>query len=313
MVEVKEDLIGRIFGELTVVERGEDHITPSGKAFPKWVCQCACGNKKEIMGIVLKQERATTCGCRFNYIQPTFKDLTGCVFGRLTVIKRAEDYVFNGGKEPQWLCLCSCGKQTVVKGSSLRSGKTQSCGCYGHERAADAAKKACKKYNDYEVQEDYVIMYTTKGEPFFVDLEDFWKVKNICWHMTNKGYLLGVDNFGEKHLLHRMVTDCPEGMDVDHLKPNTRYDNRKSNLQIKTHRQNSINRDVTKANRSGVVGVGKAKGRWRARITVNYKEISLGYYDSFEEAVKARKEAEEKYFGQWSFDNCQKLWRENNA
>lgn len=312
MVEVKENLTGKIFGELTVVDRGEDHITPSGKAFPKWVCQCTCGNKKEIMGIALKQGRATTCGCRLNYIQPTFKDLTGYIFGRLTVIKRVEDYVFNGGKEPQWLCQCSCGKQTVVKGNSLRRGVTQSCGCYGHERAADGAKKACKKYNDYEVQEDYVIMYTTKGESFYVDLEDFWKVKNICWHMTNEGYLLGRDEFGEKCLLHRVVTDCPDEMEVDHLKPNTRYDNRKSNLQIKTHAQNIMNRDISKANTSGVTGVYKFKNRWKASIAIDYKTISLGYYNTFEEAVKARKEAEEKYFGKWSFDNCQKLWRDNN-
>ncbi len=41
-------------------------------------------------------------------------------------------------------------------------------------------------------------------------------------------------------------------------------------------------------------------------INVNYKEIHLGYFDNFDEAVQARKQAEEIYYGQYSFDNSQK-------
>lgn len=32
----------------------------------------------------------------------------------------------------------------------------------------------------------------------------------------------------------------------------------------------------------------------------------LGRFDNFEDAVKVRKEAEEKYFGDWSYDNSMK-------
>ena len=35
----------------------------------------------------------------------------------------------------------------------------------------------------------------------------------------------------------------------------------------------------------------------------NYKAINLGYFDTFEEALKTRKLAEEKYFGTYSYDN----------
>ena len=65
-----------------------------------------------------------------------------------------------------------------------------------------------KKINDYEIQEDYVIMYTARGEPFFVDLEDFWKVKDICWHIDEQGYVKGKVN-GKNTRIHRLVTDCP--------------------------------------------------------------------------------------------------------
>lgn len=51
-------------------------------------------------------------------------DLTGRSFGELTVIKRVE----NKGKKPQWLCKCSCGKEIIVLGASLRDGVTKSCG-----------------------------------------------------------------------------------------------------------------------------------------------------------------------------------------
>lgn len=36
-----------------------------------------------------------------------------------------------------------------------------------------------KKRNDYEIQEDYVILYTQRNEIILVDLEDFGRLK-IC-------------------------------------------------------------------------------------------------------------------------------------
>lgn len=59
-----------------------------------------------------------------------FEDLTGKRFGRLLVLKRAEDWVgANGHRHIQWLCQCDCGNQVVVKGASLQAGYNKSCGC----------------------------------------------------------------------------------------------------------------------------------------------------------------------------------------
>lgn len=41
----------------------------------------------------------------------------------------------------------------------------------------------------------------------------------------------------------------------------------------------------------------KSKGMWRARISKDKQEIHLGLFETFEDAVKAREEAELKYFG----------------
>jgi hypothetical protein len=61
-------------------------------------------------------------------------DLTGQRFGRLAVIKRADNYVSPKGQNlTQWLCRCDCGKETITTSRNLVSGNTQSCGCLHNE------------------------------------------------------------------------------------------------------------------------------------------------------------------------------------
>lgn len=54
------------------------------------------------------------------------KELTGQVFGRLTVIQKEE----SKRRRSRWLCRCVCGKEKVVLGSHLRRGAIKSCGCH---------------------------------------------------------------------------------------------------------------------------------------------------------------------------------------
>jgi hypothetical protein len=61
------------------------------------------------------------------------KDLTGRVFGRLTVLRRrAED--LNG--RVAWIVKCECGNEHVVNPDGLVRGATKSCGCLAREVAA---------------------------------------------------------------------------------------------------------------------------------------------------------------------------------
>lgn len=61
-------------------------------------------------------------------------DLTGQVFGRLTVIKRVDDYIQPSGRHlVQWLCLCTCGKEKVTRTPYLMAGDIESCGCLRSE------------------------------------------------------------------------------------------------------------------------------------------------------------------------------------
>ena len=61
---------------------------------------------------------------------PAFKNITGMRFGRLTAIERA-GYRRN---IILWRCLCDCGSESVVTGTSLRFGHVQSCGCLRREQ-----------------------------------------------------------------------------------------------------------------------------------------------------------------------------------
>jgi hypothetical protein len=142
MGRVAEDLIGKIFGKLTVLERVDDHIFPSGQRGARWSCECSCGQTGPfpVLASSLKAGTTTSCGCfvRDFMREKHLKDLTGMTFGRLTVIERADDYVRTSGRrESCWSCECSCPNKTrkTIVGSSLTSGHTISCGCYGKEMA----------------------------------------------------------------------------------------------------------------------------------------------------------------------------------
>ena len=134
-----QDLTGQRFGKLKVVERTEDHISSSGYKYVMWRCQCDCGNFINVRTTDLKNNHTQSCGCLHKEMLSKAKliDLTGQVYGRLTVIKRVDDYISpSGDRKVQWLCKCKCGKEVIVTGNNLRKGNSKSCGCYNRELLA---------------------------------------------------------------------------------------------------------------------------------------------------------------------------------
>jgi hypothetical protein len=220
-------------------------------------------------------------------------------FGRLTVIERGENDKY---KNARWWCRCDCGNPELVlaTSTSLLSGHTQSCGCYRLEQL----KNACKKQNTYDLSGDYGIGYTTKGEKFYFDLEDYELIKNYYWAFDKDGYVYTTIN-NMRLSLHRFVMNISDDDSyVDHIKHNN-YDNRKIYLRIVTPSQNQMNRRKTSKNTSGVVGVSwiNERHKWLAQIVVNGKAFNLGRYNNFNDAVKVRRDAENKYFGEYSYNN----------
>lgn len=232
-----------------------------------------------------------------------FNDLTGMKFGKLTVLYRTSDYISPSGQHlTRFKCRCECGNESDIIANNLTKGNSTTCGC------------SHRIFNDFKIHEDYAEIFTSNGKSFYVDLDDFDKVSQYTWHFKEQ-YVEGWVE--DKDIeLHRFIMDCPDGMDVDHVGGDgTEYDNRKSNLRIATKSENAWNQKLQKNNKSGVTGVfwDKKVGKWRTHITVNKKRINLGYYSDFELAVKARKEAEKKYFGEYAYDYSQELYKQANA
>jgi hypothetical protein len=115
----------------------------------------------------------------------------------------------------------------------------------------------------------------------------------------SNGYL--VANINHKSIkLHRFILNAENGSVVDHINHNP-LDNRKSNLRITTHKNNSRNTSVSKSSKIKHLGISTTpSGKYRARIMVEGKEIRLGHYQSLADAIHARKEAEIKYFGEFA-------------
>lgn len=59
---------------------------------------------------------------------------------------------------------------------------------------------------------------------------------------------------------------------------------------------NFYSNKTMKNNKSGHTGISLVNGKYRVRIQVNHKSIHVGYFDTLDKAIKARKKAEEKYF-----------------
>lgn len=178
---------------------------------------------------------------------------------------------------------------------------------------ANYCKENYKQYNTYDLSGDYGIGYTSKGEEFYFDLEDYDKIKDYCWHINNVGYLAARESeINAPILMHRLIMNCSESAEViDHIGHN-KTDNRKFNLRICTQGENSRNHNISALNTSGKSGVvyDKSRSKWVATIVKDGKTIHLGRFNSYNDAVYKRNEAEEKYFGEYSYDNSMKIFQE---
>lgn len=243
----------------------------------------------------------------------TTASLIGEVFGRLTVIERADDYVrpSNGRHDRQWRCRCSCQNQTivVVRESHLKEKNgTRSCGCVQKEKASQRMKQVAPVLNKnkhitnvYDYSQSYGIGYChNTGTPFYFDWEDFDLIKDYCWseYVDDTGYhtlqTKDYKNDGKIIRMHYLF-----GYKYGDHKDRNPLNNRKSNLRECTIAQNARNHTISKTNTSGYIGVcwNKTDLKWMAYITVDYQRIILGLFDKQEDAIIARLQAELEHFG----------------
>ncbi len=161
--------------------------------------------------------------------------------------------------------------------------------------------------NRFVIKQDHIEIYLRNIKRLeiaktIIDKKDFDKVKNIKWHLdttksNGRNYVHGYVN-NKKVKLHRYLLDSKINQQVDHKNRDT-LDNRRINLREVSSSINSFNTNVSRRNKSGVVGVWKTKSnKWLSYIRKDKKLINLGTFKNFEDAVTTRKQAELKYFGE---------------
>lgn len=304
-----KDITGMTFGKWYVICRVD---CPEGlsKSDTYWLCECLCGKhiRRIVSGHSLRLGRSKSCGCAGpeKMWQKTVDKMVGRKINHLTVLERTEDRISPSGyKRAMYKCECDCEYHNIVivDGYRLEHGLTKSCGCIRKDMVAKWFAEH-QNHNYYEDNGDYYILYTSNTHrPFYVDYCDFDRVYEHYWFERSDGYICTNLSDRSSVLLHRFIMNPDRDLQVDHkYGSDTRHDNRRYNLRIATPGENSRNKKMLDSNTSGVTGVyiNNKTGKYVAQIVVDGYTMPLGSFSNMDDAINARKKAEDKYFGEFS-------------
>lgn len=208
--------------------------------------------------------------------------LVGDRVGRLTVKEKV-------GKAKNgcliWLCTCECGGTIEVQASSLNSGLTRSCGCLYKE-----TRLTCKKTHGRSSTREYN-SWTGMKQRCYYEGHDYFK------DYGGRGIAVCDEWINSFEKFYEDMGECPRGMSIERKDPNGNYC--KENCIWDTASNQGFNKNLRPNNTSGRTGVyfHKDSGKWAASITKDYISIHLGIFDTYEDAVHARVEAELKLYG----------------
>lgn len=123
-----------------------------------------------------------------------------------------------------------------------------------------------------------------------VDDEDFRELSKYTWDLGRTGYVRArpcVEGVRHHFLLHRIILGAKKCELVDHINGD-KLDNRRCNIRLATHEENSRNRKTPITNRSGYKGVAKVKGyeKYKAYVQLGKGQSHLGYFDNPHDAAR---------------------------
>lgn len=214
------------------------------------------------------------------------KDLKGKRFGKLVALKRSAR--IDSRRNYFWLCKCDCGAVREISTVALKRGQ-KSCGC---EKNIKEPKK-----NEYFTDNNGVVhVKLQNGHEMLCNIQDWENYCHLTWFRDRWGYAIAHEN-GKNIKFHIAIMGKKDNYVIDHIDQN-KLNNKRENLRYLTKSGNAINSKLSSNNTTGVKGItrNRNKKKWIAQIMVNRKHIHLGTFDKLEDAIRAREDAEEKYF-----------------
>lgn len=208
-------------------------------------------------------------------------NIIGQKFGKLTVLETKIE-----NKRRLCYCLCECGNKKWIRIDALKSKSTTSCGCLNKKNLFKAKDIKGKKFGNLTVLEA-TNRRCTNGAIIW---KCICKCGNIAYAISNnlqRGSVTSCGCLGSENSKNNIAKAIDKHLREDIVEG--------TNIPAITRKKLLSN------NKSGVTGVYwcKSKQRWRAQIGFKSKNYNLGYYKDKKEAVAARKEAEEKFFGEF--------------
>lgn len=201
------------------------------------------------------------------------KDLTGQRFGKLVVLSRAGSYKNGRTYRTLWRVRCDCGREKVVIANNLKRGLTTSCGhCY-------------KETTEWSKERIKSLVGKRFGRIVVTEELGKRKVRVQCDCGNEKTVSKSALTAGEIRSCGCLLAETPRKNIEPYMFDGTDI------ARIRSDKP-------TSRSKSGIKGVcwHKSKKKWRANIGIKGQKIDLGYFDDIEDAIKARKAAEEKYF-----------------
>jgi len=131
-------LPGARYGSLTILTAAP----PNKWDQAMWNCRCDCGTTWTVRGTDISNgviHRCKPCGRKSTGVKNTGKispnrhDLTGRLFGKITVLRPAPSKL----KRAFWWCRCSCGQEFECKAHTLVHDRKKSCGCTRYARESN--------------------------------------------------------------------------------------------------------------------------------------------------------------------------------
>ncbi len=264
----RNDLLNQRFGKLTVIRATDQRE----QGYQMWECRCDCGNTVLVNTKDLKRKKNISCGCT----TPKYparrgkiaEDLEGQRFGMLTVLRRGES---RKGRAC-WICVCDCGNTCEVRAAQLKSGKTRSCGCLRREVERNKKDITGQRFGRLTA------LYPTSKRNYKGCI--YWHCRCDCGNEVD---------LTEDNLVYGNYVSC--GCRRKEIQKNVRdtlhfVDG--TCIEWLRSRKNRVD------NTSGFRGVYRRRDNlYRVGIGFKGRKFHLGIYQTYEDAVRVRLEAEQ--------------------